>query len=98
MPRLTGSPPGGMISGGRERAEAVMGEMLTIEDIKARYAPDWVLIGEPQTDEGLELRAGRVLYHGPDRDEVCRKAMEFPPGRYAVQFLGAIPDDLVFVF
>jgi len=72
-----------------------MNDVLTIEEIKARYAPDWVLIGEPQTDESLELRAGKVLYHGPDRDEVCRKAMEYPPSRYAVEFLGTLPEDLV---
>ena len=74
-----------------------MDEILTIDEIKARYAPDWVLIGEPLTDETLELRAGRVLFHSPDRDEVCRKAMEYPPGRYALQFLGPIPDDFVLV-
>jgi len=75
--------------------EANMNEILTIDQIIARYAPDWVLIGEPQTDEILELQGGKVLFHGPDRDEVCRKAMEYPPGRYALHFLGMIPDDLV---
>lgn len=74
-----------------------MGEVSTIDEIKARYAPDWVLIGEPETDEALEVRAGRVLFHGPDRDEVCRKAREYLPGRYALQFLGTIPEDLVLV-
>jgi hypothetical protein len=74
-----------------------MSEVLTIEEIQARYAPDWVLIGDPQTDESFNLAGGKVLYHGPDRDEVCRKAREYPPGRYAVWFLGTIPEDLVLV-
>jgi hypothetical protein len=74
-----------------------MDELLTIEEIEARYAPEWVLIGEPQTDETLKLRAGKVLFHGLDQDEVCRKAMEYPPGRYALRFLGTIPEDLVLV-
>ena len=74
-----------------------MQELLTIEEIEARYAPEWVLIGEPQTDEALKLRAGKVLFHSPDQDEVCRKAAEFPPGRYALRFLGTIPQDLVLV-
>jgi hypothetical protein len=81
----------------RIQADADMNEILTIDEIKARYAPEWVLVGEPETDEALELQAGRVLFHGPDRDEVCRKAMEYPPGRYALQFLGTIPEDLVLV-
>jgi hypothetical protein len=71
--------------------------VLTIEEIKARYAPDWVLIGEPETDESLKIVSGKVLFHGPDQDEVCRKAMDYQPGRYALRFLGTIPDDLVLV-
>jgi hypothetical protein len=73
-----------------------MDKILSIDDIKARYAPDWFLIGKPETDEALELRAGRVLFHGSDPDEVCRKAVEYPRGRYALQFLGTNPEDLVF--
>jgi len=74
-----------------------MDEVLTIEEIEARFAPDWVLIGEPQTDELLGLRAGKVLFHSPDQDEVCRKAMEYPPGRYALRFLGTLLEDVVLV-
>ena len=65
-----------------------MDEILTIEEIEARFAPDWVLIGEPQTDQDLSVRAGKVLFHGPDRDEVGRKAMQFRPGRFALLDLG----------
>ena len=75
--------------------DANVDELLSIDEIKARFAPEWVLIGEPETDEALELRAGKVLFHGADRDEVCRKAMDYPPGRYALQFLGTIPNDRV---
>lgn len=74
-----------------------MNKLLAIEEIEARYAPEWVLIGEPQTDELLRLRAGKVLFHSPDQDEVCRKATEYPPGRYALRFLGTIPEDLVLI-
>jgi hypothetical protein len=74
-----------------------MDEFLTIDEIKDRFAPDWVLIGDPQIDESSILRAGKVLYHSPDQDEVCLKALDYPPGRYALRFLGRIPDDLVLV-
>jgi hypothetical protein len=77
--------------------ETIMNEILTIDEIKSRYAPDWVLIGEPETDESMELRSGRVLFHGPDRDEVTLKTTEYPPGRYGLYFLGTFPDDLVLV-
>lgn len=74
-----------------------MDDVLTLQEIEARFAPEWVLIGDPQTDESLRLQAGRVLFHSSDRDEVCRKAMEFPPGRYALRFLGRHPEDVVLV-
>src|SRR4051794_31381019 len=77
--------------------EADVDEMLTIEEIQAKYASDWVLIGDPQTDEALRVRAGKVLFHSPDHDEVCRKTAEHPLGRYALRFLGSLPDDLVLV-
>ena len=74
-----------------------MDEVLTRSEIEARYAPEWVLIGDPQTDEALDIQAGKVLFHGLDADEVCRKAMDYPPGRYALRFLGTMPDDVVLI-
>jgi hypothetical protein len=69
-------------------------EMLTIDEIESRYAPEWVLIGEPQTDENLKVWGGKVLFHSPDRDEVFRKAGELRPGRFAVRFLGVWPESM----
>lgn len=74
-----------------------MSEILTMAEIKARYAPDWVLIGEPQTDESQQLLGGKVLFHSPDRDEVYEKAIELRPGYFAFRFLGEVPEDMVFV-
>jgi hypothetical protein len=74
-----------------------MDELLTIQQIESRFAPDWVLIGEPQTDEHLALLAGKVLFHSPDRDEVYRKAEELRPGRFAVRYLGEWPEHMALV-
>jgi hypothetical protein len=73
-----------------------MGETLSIDEIKARYAPDWVLVGEPQTDELQRLRAGKVLFHSPDREEVYRKAIDLRPGEFAFRYLGEFPEDMAF--
>jgi hypothetical protein len=59
-----------------------------LDEIKARFPSEWVLIGEPQTDEALELLAGEVLFHSTDRDEVDHKLMELRPHRFAVRYLG----------
>jgi len=56
-----------------------------------------VLIGEPQTDEFQHLRAGKVLFHSPDREAVYQKAIELRPGNFAFRFLGKLPEDMAFV-
>jgi len=73
------------------------GEILTMEEIRARYAPDWVLIGEPQTDEYQGLHGGKVLFHSPIRDEVYDKALELKPGHFAFRFLGERPEGMEFL-
>ena len=70
---------------------------MTIGEIEERFAPDWVLIGEPQTDENQRLLAGKVLFHSPDREEVYRKAIELRPGHFAFRYLGEMPEDMAFV-
>jgi hypothetical protein len=77
-----------------QRAET-MDEILTIEQIESRFAPDWVLIGEPETDEFQRLKAGRVIFHSLERDVVYQKALEMPPGRNAFRFLGNLPKDML---
>jgi hypothetical protein len=72
-------------------------EVLSFDEIKARFAPDWVLIGDPEVDELQEVVAGTVLFHSRSRAEVYQKAIELRPGHFAFRFLGTIPEDMVFV-
>jgi hypothetical protein len=74
-----------------------MGETLTIEEIEARYAPYWVLIGEPEIDDQQHLLGGKVLYTSTDSDELYRKATELGLDRIAVRYLGTWPDDMALV-
>ncbi len=74
-----------------------MDEILTIAEIEARFAAEWVLVEDPETNDSLELRGGRVRYHSKDRDEVYRKAVELKPGRFAVHYSGKIPKNAAVV-
>ncbi len=67
-------------------------DILTLAEIQARFASEWVLVGEPQTSPTLEVQSGKVLYHSPDREEVYRKAIELRPKRFAVLFTGTMPE------
>jgi hypothetical protein len=70
---------------------------LTIEEIEARFAPEWVLIAEPQTDDEQRLLGGKVVFHSPDHDQIYQKARELKLDRIAVRYLGDWPEDMVLV-
>lgn len=74
-----------------------MGDVLTIEEMRARHPSEWVLIGDPTTDEAQRLLTGTVLYHSPERDEVDRKLLELRPRRFALRSFGTLPDDMALV-
>jgi hypothetical protein len=75
--------------------EVLTGEVLTIEEIEARYAPNWVLIGDPQVAEGPRLLVGVVLFSSDNSDELYRKATELKLDRIAVHYLGTYPEHMV---
>ena len=75
-------------------------EALTIEQIKAQYPDEWVLIGDP--DLGSEdsigtiikkLVSGIVLFHSKDKREVAYKGKDVRQGYRSVTliFTGEIP-------
>jgi len=68
-----------------------MDTVITLNEIRERFASEWVLVGDPQTSETLAVQAGKVLYHSKDRDEVYRKAVELRPKRCAFLYTGEIP-------
>ncbi|HJT77092.1 MAG TPA: hypothetical protein VJ739_07790 [Gemmataceae bacterium] len=70
-----------------------MSDVLTIAEIEARYRDEWILIGDPELDEALQVLSGKVLYHGKDRDEMYRKAQESKVRRIATLYTGEIPED-----
>jgi hypothetical protein len=74
-----------------------MDTLLTVAEMESQYPAEWILLEEPQTDERLEVQAGRVRWHSKDRDEVYRKAIELKPHRFAILFTGSIPEDTAVV-
>ena len=74
-----------------------MNEILTIAEIEARFDGEWVLVGDPQTNDALEVQRGVVLYHARDRYEFDRKVLEFKPKRFAVLRTGKPSETMEFV-
>lgn len=65
-----------------------MSDILSIEEIENRFTSEWVLIEDPQIDESSEIKAGRVICHSKNRDDVDRKAIELKPKWFTVLFTG----------
>ena len=74
-----------------------MDNVLTIDQIHAQFASEWVLIEAPQTNDALEVQGGRVRWHSKDREEVYRKAVALHPERFAVLYTGRMPENTAIV-
>jgi hypothetical protein len=74
-----------------------MNEVMTIKDIESRFDAEWVLVGNPSTDAALNVQAGEVLAHSPDRDKVYRQATALKPARFALLFTGRMPEGTAIV-
>ena len=74
-----------------------MSDVLTITEIEAQFAAEWVLVEDPQTNDALEVQSGKVLAHSKDRDEVYREAVRLRPQRFAMLYTGTLPKDTAVV-
>jgi hypothetical protein len=74
-----------------------MGEILTRAEINSKYDGEWVMVGDPDLDEQMEVQGGIVLCHNRDRDEFDREtlALEPRPKRAAFLYLGKMPEHVV---
>jgi hypothetical protein len=70
-----------------------MEEVMTSNDIYARFESEWVLLEDPETTESLEVMGGRVLCHSKDRDEVYRKLLNLRPKHSAILYTGKLPEN-----
>ena len=74
-----------------------MDDILTLAQIEAQYASEWVLVEDPQTSEALEVQSGKACWHSKDRDEVYRKAVALCPRRFAILYTGTMPQGTAIV-
>ena len=52
--------------------ETAADKNVGINDIKRNYPDEWILLGNPEINEQKQaILAGIVLYHSPDKREVC---------------------------
>ena len=74
-----------------------MSETISFAEIRRKFDSEWILLKDPETEEGLQVKSGKVLWHSKDRDEVYRKARELKPKHSALLYTGKLPQDTVIV-
>jgi hypothetical protein len=74
-----------------------MDEVLTLDELKARYPDEHLLLVDYVDNEFGQVIAGRVLCHSKDADEMWRMGIELRPKGAAHVYTGTIPDDYDFV-
>ena len=79
------------------RKSLEINEVLTLEEVRSRFQSEWVLLGDPESTDSLEIKGGKVLWHSKDRDEVYRAAVALKPKRFAILYTGQIPKDTAIV-
>jgi hypothetical protein len=70
---------------------------MTMAEMESRFADEWILVENPETNDALEVVRGNVLCHSKDRDEVYRRAVELRLKRSAVLYTGKMPEGTAIV-
>lgn len=75
---------------GTAAMNAFTDEVLTIDQIEKKYDSEWVLVADPDLDEGFNVLSGKVIWHHKDKlifDDEMMKIEPFPE-EVAVLYLG----------
>ena len=73
-----------------------MAKVMTKEQIYAEFESEWILLEDPVI-ENYEVKAGKLLWHSRDRDEVYGKAKELRPRNSAFLYTGKTSEGTVVV-
>ncbi len=72
-----------------------MNEVLTRAEMEARFNGEWVLIADPERDENRDVRGGRVVFHGKDREAMYDFDASLQLREAAYFYLGPMPETSV---
>jgi hypothetical protein len=73
------------------------GGVMTLQEMEAQFDSEWILVGDPQTNDSLEVVQGTMLCHSKDRDEVYSAAVKLRPKHSAIVYTGKMSPDEIFV-
>ncbi|MFH0948623.1 MAG: hypothetical protein V1833_06485 [Elusimicrobiota bacterium] len=74
-----------------------MTEIMTVAEIQNRFESEWILLSDLETNESLEIKCGKILWHSKDRDEIYRKARKMQPRHSAILYTGKLLEEMAVV-
>ena len=74
-----------------------MSEVLTMDELKARYPDEHLLLVDYETNEFGQVIGGRVLCHSKDAEEMWRQGIALRPKRSAHVFTRTTPDETIYI-
>jgi hypothetical protein len=70
-----------------------LNKVLTMEEIERAFDGELVLLEDPVTDELVQVKSGKLLYHTRDKAQVHRKVRRLGPRSSAILYIGRWPYD-----
>ena len=74
-----------------------MPEILSFEEMQHRYAGEWLLIAYTELDNEMNVIRGKVLAHSLNRDDIYGAISSRDGQSVAIEYIGAIPEDLAVI-
>lgn len=76
---------------------AMSNEILSIEEINARFDGEWVMLLDPMIGENQVVVGGKLACHSKDREEVYDTGVRLRPKSCAFLYIGKPDKDMVFL-
>ena len=72
-------------------------EIMTRDEMEARFESEWVLINDPVLDEENRIISGRVRFHSPDKAAMHEAVKRLGSDFIATEFMGTPPVGMQFM-
>jgi hypothetical protein len=71
---------------------------MRLNEIKKKYRDEWVLIEYSKVGTDLEVKAGKVIAHAANKEEIYKALLLTKGKNIAIEYCGKLPEDLVVMF
>ena len=67
---------------------------MNFKDIKKKYPKEWVLIEYEKLQKDLSIKAGKVVAHSPNKDEIYKALSQSFGSNVSLEYTGPVESDL----